>query len=87
MITSMDDEIGNILAALEKSNMRDNTLIVFMSDNGGNQSAMLAGDADVSKLKLPADTVHTGAARACCTRGARASWPSPTGPDASRLAR
>jgi arylsulfatase A-like enzyme len=55
MITSMDDEIGNILAALEKSNMRDNTLIVFMSDNGGNQSAMLAGDADVSKLKLPAD--------------------------------
>jgi arylsulfatase A-like enzyme len=55
MITSMDDEIGNLLAALEKKNMRDNTLIVFMSDNGGNQSAMLAGDADVSKLKLPAD--------------------------------
>ena len=55
MITSMDDEIGKIVAALEKKNMRENTLIMFMSDNGGNQSAMLSGDADVSKLKLPAD--------------------------------
>lgn len=55
MITCMDDEIGKVVAALEKKQMRENTLIVFMSDNGGNQTALLAGDADVSKLKLPAD--------------------------------
>src|SRR5262247_2271019 len=55
MVTAMDDAIGKVLAALEKKQMRDNTLIVFMSDNGGNQTALLAGDADVSKLKLPAD--------------------------------
>jgi arylsulfatase B len=55
MITSMDDEIGNVVAALDKKKMRENTLIIFMSDNGGNRLAMLAGDADVSKLKLPAD--------------------------------
>ena len=55
MITCMDDEIGKVVAALEKKKMRENTLIVFMSDNGGNQTAMLAGDADVSNLKLPAD--------------------------------
>lgn len=55
MITAMDDEIGKVVAALEKKKMRDNTLIVFMSDNGGNQLALLAGDADVSKLELPAD--------------------------------
>jgi arylsulfatase A-like enzyme len=55
MITCMDDEIGKVVDALEKKQMRENTLIVFMSDNGGNQSAMLSGDADVSKLKLPAD--------------------------------
>ena len=55
MITSMDDEIGKVVAALEKKKMRDNTLIVFMSDNGGNVSAMFSGDVDVSKLKLPAD--------------------------------
>jgi arylsulfatase B len=55
MISCMDDEIGKVLAALDKKKMRDNTLVVFMSDNGGNQSAMLSGDADVSQLKLPAD--------------------------------
>jgi arylsulfatase A-like enzyme len=55
MITAMDDEIGRVVAALEQRKMRDNTLIVFMSDNGGNQSAMFSGDVDVSKLKLPAD--------------------------------
>jgi arylsulfatase A-like enzyme len=48
MITAMDDEIGNVVAALEKKGMRDNTLIVFMSDNGGNRTAMLSGDVDVS---------------------------------------
>jgi arylsulfatase A-like enzyme len=55
MITSMDDEIGKVIAALDKKKMRDNTLIVFMSDNGGNVSVMFSGDVDVSKLKLPAD--------------------------------
>lgn len=55
MISCMDDEIGKLVAALEKKKMRENTLIVFMSDNGGNRTAMLAGDSDVSKLKLPAD--------------------------------
>jgi arylsulfatase A-like enzyme len=55
MITCMDDEIGKVVAALDKKKMRENTLVVFMSDNGGNQTALLAGDADVSKQKLPAD--------------------------------
>lgn len=55
MITCMDDEIGKVLAALENRKMRENTLVVFMSDNGGNRSAMLSGDVDVSQLKLPAD--------------------------------
>ena len=55
MITSMDDEIGKVVAALDKKKMRENTLIVFMSDNGGNVSAMFSGDVDVSKLKLPAE--------------------------------
>jgi arylsulfatase A-like enzyme len=55
MITCMDEEIGKVVAALDRMNIRDDTLIVFMSDNGGNRTAMLAGDVDVSKLKLPAD--------------------------------
>ena len=55
MVTAMDDEIGKVVAALDRKKMRDNTLIVFMSDNGGNRTALLSGDADVSKLTLPAD--------------------------------
>jgi arylsulfatase A-like enzyme len=55
MITAMDDEVGRVVDALVKKRMRDDTLIVFQSDNGGNRSAMFAGEIDVSKLKLPSD--------------------------------
>ena len=37
-ITAMDDEIGKVIAALKKRQMRDNTLIVFVSDNGGTRA-------------------------------------------------
>lgn len=55
MITSMDDEIGRVVAALDKKGMRDNTLIVFQSDNGGTRNAMFAGEGDMSKIKIPVD--------------------------------
>jgi len=35
MVTCMDDAIGRIVAALDRRNMRRNTLIFFCSDNGG----------------------------------------------------
>lgn len=54
MITAMDDQIGKVLAALEARKMRDNTIIVFHSDNGGVRSAMLAGQIE-TKGALPAD--------------------------------
>lgn len=80
MITCMDDEIGKVVSALEKRQMRKNTLIVFMSDNGGNETALFAGDADVSNLKLPAEngpyrggkgTLYEGGTRVA----ALANWP------------
>ncbi len=55
MITAMDDEIGRVLRALEKRKMRDNTLIVFQSDNGGPRSAKFTGEVDMSKSTIPAD--------------------------------
>ncbi len=54
MISAMDDEIGRVLAALDAKGMRDNTLIVFQSDNGGVKSASFTGESAVSG-DLPAD--------------------------------
>ena len=55
MITAMDDEIGRVVAALDNKGMRDNTLIIFQSDNGGTRNPMFAGEVDVSKIKIPVD--------------------------------
>lgn len=53
MITAMDEQIGNVVQALQRRGLRENTIIIFHSDNGGNHSAHL-GEADV-KGDLPAD--------------------------------
>jgi arylsulfatase A-like enzyme len=45
MITSLDDQVGRIVAELEKRGMRDNTLIIFSSDNGGPRNAVAASGA------------------------------------------
>jgi arylsulfatase A-like enzyme len=55
MITAMDVEIGRVLGALEKRRMRENTLVVFQSDNGGPRSAKFTGEVDMSKSTIPAD--------------------------------
>jgi arylsulfatase A-like enzyme len=54
-ITAMDDQIGRVVAALDEKKMRDNTLIVFQSDNGGTRNPMFAGEGDMSKIKIPND--------------------------------
>ena len=37
-VTHMDDGIGKIVSALDKTGLRKNTLLVFVSDNGGQKS-------------------------------------------------
>ena len=79
MVSVLDDGIGKLLASLEKRGMRDNTLIVFHSDNGGVTSSLFAGDSKVSG-GLPADngpyrdgkgTLYEGGTRVV----ALANWP------------
>jgi arylsulfatase A-like enzyme len=79
-ITAMDDQIGRVLDALERKGMRNNTLIVFQSDNGGTRNAMFAGEGDMSKVKIPCDngpyregkgSLYEGGTRVC----ALANWP------------
>jgi arylsulfatase A-like enzyme len=56
MVTCMDDEIGRVVAAIDKKGLRDNTLVIFQSDNGGTRSKMFTGQmADVSKIQIPCD--------------------------------
>ena len=80
MITAMDDEIGRVLDALEKRKMRENTLVVFHSDNGGPRSAKFTGEVDTSKFRIPCDngpyrdgkgTLYEGGTRVV----ALANWP------------
>jgi arylsulfatase A-like enzyme len=55
-ITAMDDQVGRVVQALAAKKLLDNTLIVFMSDNGGTRNAMFAGGiADLSKSTIPCD--------------------------------
>jgi len=81
MVACLDDEIGRVVTALDSRKMRENTLILFHSDNGGTRNAKFAGVlADVSKITLPCDngpyregkgTNYEGATRVC----AAANWP------------
>jgi arylsulfatase A-like enzyme len=80
MITAMDDQIGAVVKALDKRGMRDKTLIVFQSDNGGPRDARFTGEIDMSKSVIPADngpyregkgTLYEGGTRVA----ALANWP------------
>lgn len=81
MVTCLDDEIGRVVAALEKKGLRDNTLIIFNSDNGGTKNAMFAGQmADLSKTKIPCDNGPYRDGKGSlfeggCRVAACASWP------------
>jgi arylsulfatase A-like enzyme len=81
MVTCLDDEIGRVVAALDKKGLRDNTLIIFHSDNGGTRNAMFAGQmADLSKTKLPCDNGPYRDGKGAlfeggCRVAACASWP------------
>jgi len=78
-VTALDNAVGQILDALEKRQMRSNTLIVFHSDNGGAVPMRFpTGDNDVQKpaadngvFREGQGSLYEGGVRAA----ALASWP------------
>src|SRR5262245_28624067 len=81
MLDCLNENIGKVVAALDKKGLRENTLILFHSDNGGTCEKMFSGQmADVSKINLPWDngpyrggkgSLYEGA----CRVAACANWP------------
>ena len=65
MLAAVDESIGQIVAALEKAGLRDNTLIVFSSDNGGPQPGTN------TPLRGFKGSTYEGGVRGC----AFANWP------------
>lgn len=68
MIAAMDEAVGQIVDAIDAEGMRDNTLFVFSSDNGGPNPKELSNNGPLRAGKA---TIYEGGVRAC----AFATWP------------
>lgn len=86
MITAMDEQIGKVVAALEARGLRENTLIVFHSDNGGTRDKKFVAK-ERSAVNCRRATRRCARARALSMKAAPASWRSPTSRAASPPAR
>ncbi|MGD9647785.1 MAG: arylsulfatase [Pirellulales bacterium] len=85
MVAQLDAKVGQFVAALERTGQRDNTLIVFTSDNGGIESLKNAYVGDVADSPLNSENdplrgqkaqLYEGGVRVC----AFANWPGHLAP-------
>ncbi|HVJ67599.1 MAG TPA: arylsulfatase, partial [Caulifigura sp.] len=67
MMSCLDDQVGKIVKALDDEKIRENTLILFSSDNGG----PLGSGATNGDLRAGKGTLYEGGVRVC----AMANWP------------
>ncbi len=87
MAAALDDSVGEVIAALERKGLRDNTLLLFFSDNGGiaeydAAAAMAKGDkpapADNSPFRGSKGGLYEGGVRSA----AFINWPGRIEPGA-----
>ncbi len=67
MLAALDEAVGQITAAIERKGLRDQTLFVFSSDNGGVSPGRVT---DNTPLRAGKGTVYEGGVRVC----AFATW-------------
>lgn len=68
MLAAVDEAIGQIVSALDSAGLRENTLIIFSSDNGGPGPGSLS---DNGPLRAGKGSLYEGGVRVC----AFANWP------------
>jgi len=68
MVAAMDEGVGQVVEALDEKGLRDNTLIIFSSDNGGARPGKVT---DNGPLRAGKGTIFEGGVRVC----AFVTWP------------
>ena len=68
MLAAMDEQVGEIVDALERSGISNNTLVIFSSDNGGPQPGVVTSNGPLRAGKA---TLYEGGVRV----PASATWP------------
>lgn len=62
MLSAMDEAVGQVLAAVGENGIRDNTLIIFSSDNGGPEPGKVT---DNDPLRPGKGTIYESGVRVC----------------------
>lgn len=68
MIQSLDESVGRIMAVLDEQGLTDNTIIIFMSDNGGNMYDRVKGTTPTNNapLRNGKGNIYEGGVRTPC---------------------